>query len=278
MVDFGAAFDEGTAPVVEAQYDVIQAADTLSLEAVKPRFQEYREAIEKAVGNARALQVNDDAARTKAVSIGTEAKKIAKKIEARRKEVIADASEFVSQVNSFCKLFTGPLGEVETVLKQKLSQYSAQVELARREAERKAREETERVQAELRRQTEEANRQAREEAMRKAAEEAAARKASAAEIEAARQKAEAEAKANEIQAPVVVAPVVPEVSKSVRTETGGSSYEVKRWVCRVEDPKAVPREYCEPVQKLLDNAVKMGTREIPGCVIEEVTDTRFRTR
>jgi hypothetical protein len=39
----------------------------------------------------------------------------------------------------------------------------------------------------------------------------------------------------------------------------------------------VPREYCEPSKRLLDDAVKMGIREIAGCKIEEVSETRFRT-
>jgi len=274
-MDFEAAVN---GKVVDAEYDAPAVAPQLSLEAVKPRFLEYKKEIARIVDEARALEIVDDQTRTLAVEIGTGAKKIARKIEVRRKEVLEDAQAFISKVNGFCKLFTGPLGDAELMLKQKLSQYSAQIELARREAERKAREEAERIQAELQRQAEETNRKAREEAMRKAEEEAAARKASEAEIEKARRQAEAEARANEIQAPAVVAPVVPEVSKTVRTETGGSSYEVKRWVCRVVDPKAVPREYCEPVKKLLDNAVQMGVREIPGCVIEEITETRFKSR
>jgi hypothetical protein len=85
-----------------------------------------------------------------------------------------------------------------------------------------------------------------------------------------------ESKEKGIEAPVVVTPVVQEKPRVTRTEAG-SAYQVKRTVCRIVNPDEVPREYCEPVQRLLDNAVKMGCREIKGCVIEEITETRFRT-
>ena len=71
--------------------------------------------------------------------------------------------------------------------------------------------------------------------------------------------------------------VIPKEKTTIKSESGTTSYEVKRWVCTVLDPAAVPKEYCEPVKKLLDDAVKMGAREIPGCKIEEITETRFRT-
>jgi len=79
----------------------------------------------------------------------------------------------------------------------------------------------------------------------------------------------------------VEAPLVPEIpipkGTKIRSESGTTSYDVKRWICNVLDPDAVPRQYCEPVKKLLDEAVKMGVREIPGCEIKEITETRFRS-
>ena len=236
-MDFEAAVS-GKAAVVDAEYDAPTVAPQLSLEAVKPRFLEYKKEVARIADEARALQIVDDQTRTLAVEIGTGAKKIARKIEARRKEVLEDAQGFIAKVNGFCKLFTGPLGDAELTLKQKLSQYSAKIEAARREAEKKAAEERRRLQAEM----------------------------------------DKAAKEKGIEAPVIPPVVVPETKTTVRTETGGSSYEVKRWVCRVVDPAAVPREYCEPVKKLLDNAVQMGVREIKGCVIEEINETRFKSR
>lgn len=88
-------------------------------------------------------------------------------------------------------------------------------------------------------------------------------------------KLDAEAKQKGVEAPTVPTPIVPEVKRPVRTEAG-TSYQVRRWICEITDPEAVPREYCMPVQRLLDDAVKMGARAIPGCNIREITETRFR--
>ena len=85
-----------------------------------------------------------------------------------------------------------------------------------------------------------------------------------------------EAKEKGIEAPTVVAPIVQSAPKITRTESG-SSYQVERWVCIIEKPEDVPREYCEPSQKLLNEAVKMGSRIISGCKIDKVNETRFRT-
>jgi len=72
-------------------------------------------------------------------------------------------------------------------------------------------------------------------------------------------------------------PVIPKQETVTRTESGTSSYQAKTWKCYIERPDEVPREYCEPVGRLLNNAVKQGIRTIPGCRIVEESDTRFRT-
>ena len=46
---------------------------------------------------------------------------------------------------------------------------------------------------------------------------------------------------------------------------------------RIENAKAVPREFCEPVRRLINEAIKSGVREIPGVKIYEKTDIRYRT-
>jgi len=217
--------------------EVVEVAPSLSLAAVKPSFYQYVERAELMVKDAEAVVVKDDESVKFAVSLGGEAKKIVKAIEARKKEVTAEASDFVKAVGGFCKIFTDKLTLVEGGLKKKISDYQYKVELERRK---------------------------QEEAARKAAEEL-------------QKKINAEAKKAGVEAPVVAAPVIPKTEGTVRTETGASSYQVKRWVCTVTDPDAVPRGYCSPDQKKLNEAVRVGIREIPGCIIEEVSETRFRT-
>jgi hypothetical protein len=255
----------------------MELGPVLSLDEVRPNFQKYVVAVDEMASVVSAIVVIDDTSLKFAVSLGGDAKKIAKNLDAKRKEVTLDASEFVKSVNGFCKMFSDRLDDIDKGLKKKIGDYQYTVELERREQERKAQEATEALRKRLQAEAEEANRKAREEAMRKAQEEAEARKATEAEIEAARKQAEADAKAHEIQAPEVIAPVIPKQETITRTESGSSSYQVKRWVCTVVNPAEVPRNYCEPSKQLLDNAVKMGSRDIPGCRIEEITEQRFRT-
>jgi hypothetical protein len=96
------------------------------------------------------------------------------------------------------------------------------------------------------------------------------------EAEKLQKKLDKQAEKAGVSALVVATPVIPETKTTIKSETGSTSYEVKRWVCTVTDAALVPRQYCEPVKKLLDDAVKLGVREIRGCAIEEITDIRFR--
>ena len=284
-----AALSEENEEIVDAvtETEVMTAVgQVLSLVAVKPKFMQYVQKVESMVVDAKAIDVADEETLKFAVALGGEAKKLAKLIEARRKDVTADASDFVDSVNGFCKMFIEKLvlnpkktngDSIEGTLKNKITAYQSKIELERREQERKAKAAADELQRKLDAEAAEANRKAREEAARKAEEEARAKKASEAEIEAAKQMAEEEAKKNEIQAPTIIAPAFEKTNNVTRTETGSSSYQVKTWKCFVQYPDKVPREYCQPDGRLLNQAVKQGIREIPGCEIKEVEDTRFRT-
>ena len=252
-------------------------ATTLSLMSVKPQFAQYVAATEKMALDAAAINISNDDGLKFAVALGGEAKKIVKAIDARKKDVTADASEYVKSVNGFCKIFTDKLGLIETTLKQKITAYQIKVELDRRKQEEAARKAAAELQAKLDAEAAEANRKAKEEAARKAEEEARAKKASEAEIAAAKKAAEDEAAKHEITAPQLPDMVIPKQETVTRTENGTSSYLVKTWKCYVQSPDLVPREYCVPDGRLLNQAVKQGIREIPGCSIVEENSTRFRT-
>lgn len=259
---------------------------TLTIEAVKPQFLRIVAGVEEMVANAHAIEVRDDESLKFAVALGGAAKKIAKALEAKEKEITAEASDFVKSCRSLRDMFLDRLvantkktntDSIEIVLKAKITAYQSKIELERRKQEEAARKAAAELQAKLDAEAAEANRKAREEAARIAEEEARKKKASDDEIAAARKAAEEEAKKHEVIAPTVTAPVIPTTNNVTRTETGTSSHQVKTWKCRVVDASLVPRQYCEPSAKLLNDAVKLGVREIPGCIIEELSDTRFRT-
>ena len=87
-------------------------------------------------------------------------------------------------------------------------------------------------------------------------------------------KLDAEAKKAGTDAVQVVMPKAVPVAGPIRAENGKAVIATK-WVCIIEDAALVPREFCEPVQKLLNDAVKQGVRKIPGCKIEEQSTARF---
>jgi hypothetical protein len=261
----------------EETAEVLPPAPAMSLLSVKPQFSKYILATEKMILDASAINIQDDNSLKFAVALGGEAKKIVKAIDAKKKDVTADASEYVKSVNGFCKIFTDRLATVEATVKQKITEYQSKIELERRRQEEATRKAAAELQAKLDAEAAEINRKAREEATRKAEEEARSKKASDAEIEAAKKAAGEEAAKHEIQAPQLPDMIIPKQESVTRTETGTSSYQVKTWKCFVEYPSLVPREYCVPDGRLLNQAIKMGIREIPGCRIEEVADTRFRT-
>lgn len=297
----GLNFDE-IEEAVDAEYpestEVVQAGNVYDLDVIRPRFDDYKREAARIATEAKALAVQDQETLNIAVMLGGNAKKIGKAIDLKRKEIIAEPSEFVKGVNGLCKMITDSLDEAEKVTKQKIGQYQARVEMERRERERKAKEEAEALQRKLQAEAEEANRRAAEEARKRAEEEARikrereeaearergakkaemealAKKAEEERIEAIR-KAEEEAAKNAVQAPVVVAPVVQEAPKVTRTEVGSSSQR-KVWTFEIINAAEVPVEYKVIDEQKIRDAIKMGTREIPGVRIFEETKTVFRT-
>lgn len=270
----------------------------LNLPVAKARFSDFQQAVARIRLQAQAVEVVDDGTLKSAVALGSEAKKISRTIETRRKEIIADPQEFIKNVNSFCKLLTDPLAEAESAIKRHVSMYQSRIELERRKQEEAARRAALELQEKLKREAEEANRKAREEAVRKAEEETRERmakeaaerakreaetaaeageraKREAAELEAARKKAEAEAKAAEIEAPVVLPPVIPKQESVTRTESG-AAYQRKSWEFEVVSLEEIPREYLILDEKRVRDSIRMGVREIPGIRIFETTKTILR--
>ncbi len=274
------------------------------LDAVRPRFDDFKREAGEIAAEAGEVVVQDPASLQLAVAIGGRAKRIGKAIDAQRKALILEPAEFVKGVNGLCRMITDSLDEAERITKQKIGQHQAKVELERREAERKAKEATEALQRKLQAEADEANRKAAKEARRrveaeqkvireKAEAEARERGAKKAELESlakkaeeerreAIRKAEEEAKKNEVQAPVVVAPVVQEAPKVTRTESGSASQR-KGWTFvnkntnELKEGEILPREFMSQDDGKIRDAIKMGVRDIPTLRIYEETKTVFRT-
>ena len=201
----------------------------LTLEEVKPSFDEYLERVSLFEKSAEALEVKDDETREQAANLAAGAKKISKAVDARRKEVIAPAESFVKSVNAFCRKFTDRLSTAAGIAGRKELAYIELQEMKRREQERLAMEAAAKLQKQINK----------------------------------------EAAKKHIEPIQVAAPVIPETKTTMRTEAGATSYTITRWVCDVLSPAEVPREYCSPDHGKLNDSVKNGVREIPGCKIYE---------
>jgi hypothetical protein len=86
---------------------------------------------------AQAIEVKTSAAAANATEMTGQVKRLANQIDARRKEIIAEPDSFVRKVNGFVKPLADRLKALEALLKRKLSDHAYQVELQRREIERK---------------------------------------------------------------------------------------------------------------------------------------------
>lgn len=266
--------------LTERQYEeaaeAVEAGVVYDMALVRPKFEDYKREAGRIADEIKALEVTDDETLNLAVMLGGNAKKIAKAIDVKRREIVQEPSEFVKGVNGICKAITDALESAESAAKGKISQHQARVEMERRKAEEAARKAAADLQEKLRREAEEANRKAREDAARIAEAEARARAASQAEIDAARKAAEDEARRHEIEAPTVIAPVVPEAKKAVRTESA-AAHQRKVWTFEILDAEAVPAEYKVVNDQAVRDAIKMGIRTIPGIRIYEESKTVFRT-
>lgn len=223
-------YHEAPAPVP------LGVAMPFDLEAAKRSFEPYAAKLAEVKAQADGLKVADDVTASQATSIAGNVKRLSKSIDQRRKELIEEPSAYVKAVNSMARLFTEPAGEIETLLKRKLSTFQTQRELERRKAE----EEIRKAQAELYR------------------------------------KQQAEAKAAHVEPPPAPVPIPIKVETVTRSDTGASAHVRKVWKAEVVDESQVPREFCSPDMKLINQAVKGGIREIGGVRIWEDTQTILR--
>ncbi|MDI6854020.1 MAG: hypothetical protein QME75_10525 [Deltaproteobacteria bacterium] len=239
-IDFAAALEPQPQELDIVEPDLPEAAefDTQRALAHVLRFEQE---IKLLVARSKTLTViQNDEARDLAAEWGAQAKKLYKRLEELRHHYVDPHNKYLREVNNFFKKFTDPLQAIEKSMGRLLAAYRKLQENERR---------------------------------RKAAEQEAEARRLQEQLEAEAQAAAAEGKPYE---PVtVVAPLVTEVPKVTRTAEG-SAQQRKRWVGRIVNPELVPREYCEPSQKLINQAVRAGVREIPGCVIEEEYETGFR--
>lgn len=275
-IDLGAALDQGE--VVDAEFFAVEeslpvfSAGKLSITPISLNLVPFEQEVVLYRAKANSIIINDIASLIEAVEVKNQSKLLKNKLEKMRVDARAPYLEHLKNIQNIFKILQDPLEECEDIINKKQGAYDHQLLLERRRKEAEAREEQRQRQAELdeeaRVQRMEAERKAREAAEKLKSEQDVATMA-ALEKEIAEETAAAQAPSPQM------APIVAEKPEVIRT-AHGSSWTQFKWVCRVVESDRVPREYCEPVQKLLDAATKGGIRQIDGCVIEEVAIPKTR--
>ncbi len=227
----------------------------------------YERIVAKMVKEAMAIKVTDPESQKAAVIAISRIVAVDKDLVNARKQFTIPINNQLKEIRRLFSTLEDPLGQGTKHLKDELGRYESAMAMERRRKEAQIREEQRRLQeqldAEARAQRKEAERKAKE----------AAEQLKTEEDETARtrlqQTIEEETLAASQSVAPVISPVVAEKPKMVRTNEG-ATYTKMKWECRIVNPDEVPRDCCEPSQKLLDARVKAGAREIPGCIIEEV--------
>jgi len=207
------------------------------LDTAKRSFAPYARKLEEVKDKANALRIKDESSASAATAIAGDVKRLSKSIDEQRKKLVEEPNTYVKSVNSIAKMFIEPAGQIERLLKDKLGGYHAQRELERRKAE----EEIRKAQAEIYREQQE------------------------------------EAKAAHVEPPPPPVPIPIKAETVTRSDTGASAHVRKVWKAEIVDATQVPREFCEPSIRLINEAVRGGVREIKGVRIFEDTQTILRT-
>lgn len=266
-------------PQTEQQPVILGERNPFDISPVKASVEVYTLQLDGFAESATALDVIDSASQDTAVEMAGQVKKLGKSLDDARKIFVAAPNEYVKQVNGLAKGIMDKLVAIESVLKRKISNYQAEVERKRLQAEAEARKaaiEAQRLIDEEARLAREAADKAAAEAARVAEEAAKAGDADAARLAevAAAEQAKAQVQA-ELPIAQVEAPFIPQSTGPVRTADGTAS--VKRvWKFEVKDVASIPREYLLVNESAIRKAVAAGIRVIPGVEIFEDTQIAIR--
>ena len=200
-----------------------------TIEPIQKYLDQYKSQMADLEKQANELKVTDTETFQISVDGAATAKGLIKAIDGKKTEQTTPYREFINKVNNAANFFTDPLKKIAETFSRKGGDYQYQLQLAQREQQKKIEEANKKLQEDLDKQ----------------------------------------AKERGIEAPVVIPVKVPKPENVIHTAGGHSQHLRKQWVGEIEDPEKVPYEYCSPDQRLINNAVKMGVREILGVKIFE---------
>lgn len=257
---------------------------------------------------AHALTITNDEEANAATEFLSRVAGLKRHIETERRTIVDPINQGVKEVNDRMKGAQVPYGEADEIVRGKMRGYIAEQERIDREARqaeearaRAEREEADRQAAEAAAEAEKAEGQrtaaademeagltklstidlvsivrgGREDERQAAANVLERRRAHRRAEDAAEAAAETASEAADAERAAAHAPAAPR--GPMRSESGAVSTR-KRMVARVVDETQLPRRFVTPNMKAINEAVKNGETDIPGCVIEEVKDISVRAK
>jgi len=283
-LDFGVALEQPAKEQPAKEAEIVEPPQVNSLPTSPPPVKleirpvalalaPYLDACRSFLGVAQALNIEDEASYKTATSHAASNKKLLKNLETARKNFGDPYRNHVTAINSLFNELTNILKQADRVCRDKMERFLHLQKLERQRREAEPREEHRRLQEQLDAEA----RAQKEEAARIIAEtEAKLQEEKDPQARATLERTIAE-EAAVLETPAPVVPPVAHEKQAATRTIEGTSYAKEKWLCKIINPDLVPREYCQPVQRLLDAAVKGGVRQIPGCEITEETKVNIRT-
>lgn len=237
------------------------------LKHIRKDFEAYQADLDALVKKALALNVVDEASDQEAVTLGSSAQGLKKKIEKRCDYIVDEPNTFVTTVRNLKNGFTKSLSEMMKDLGFKRDNWlyieHRRKEALRLQAEKEARE----LQEKLNR---EAREKAEAEAKRLAEEEAQKRGIPVEQVEV-------------VVAPVeevfIPTPIVEQPKTTVRSSSGsGTGFQKKHLYIEVVDFSKMDDRYKVMCESVIKDDFKAGVRSFEGLIVEEREKSQFRSK
>ena len=181
------------------------------------------------VNEANALNITTAEENGQAVNISGDLQELTKNVKKKCEDFLEPYKNVTSAINGPKKRIMDAATRTKSIINQKIFQFGKQAEIDQARQQKIIDEATEKLQESLKVQAKELG----------------------------------------IKAPTVAPIKAAKPTKILRGDSGSSVYTRKGWKCEIIDADKVERKYCVPSQTLLNQAVKMGVREIAGCRIFE---------
>lgn len=219
-------------------YDKARAPKQFDTRAILADLKVLQEKATDLVNQANAVEIKTQKEKEEAVTISGKLNELAKAVENKCRNFVAPYQKVINAVNGPRKTITEAAKKAKKIVNQKIFQFKKQEEIDRAKQQKIIDEQSKVLEKKLKAQADEL----------------------------------------EIEAPKVTPIKAPKASKIERSFSGASVYTRASWKCEIVDADKVPMalldkdgkerfRLCLPSQKLLNQAVKMGERNIPGCRI-----------